>query len=66
MICAIALLGFLYEYWEFLIDKFYFGYPKALGDGPDTVDDLMFNLAGGAAVLLGYYLIQLKQWRQSF
>lgn len=60
VICAIALLGFLYEYWEFLIDKFYFGYPKALGSGPDTVDDLMLNLAGSAVVLIGYYLGKIK------
>lgn len=66
VICVITLLGFLYEYWEFLIDKFYFGYEKALGSGPDTVDDLMLNLVGSGAVLVNYYLIQLKRWRRFF
>lgn len=64
VISAVALLGFLYEYWEFLIDKFYFGYEKALGSGPDTVDDLMLNLVGSAAILIGYYLLKLGRWRQ--
>lgn len=60
VVSIIALLGFLYEYWEFLIDKFYFGYEKALGSGPDTVDDLMLNLVGSGAVLIGYYLRKIR------
>ncbi len=50
-ILLISFLGFLYEYLEFLIDKFYFGYPKSLGDGPDTVDDMLFNLLGATIIM---------------
>lgn len=51
-ILTVSFLGFLYEYWEFIIDKFYFGFPKALGDGPDTVDDMLLNIVGAVFMLL--------------
>lgn len=54
---AVSFLGFLYEYWELLIDRYYFGFSRALGDGPDTVDDLLFNLLGAALVLIVIKLI---------
>lgn len=53
----VNLLGVMYEYWEFLIDKFYFGYSKALGNGPDTVDDLLFNIIGVVSIILLLKLI---------
>lgn len=51
LLSFVGLLGTLYEILEYSTDKFYFGYPKALGDGPDTVEDLICNLGGG---LIGY------------
>jgi len=60
LISFIGLLGTFYEILEYLTDKFYFGHPKALGDGADTVEDLVFNLVGG---IFGYtiYLMLLSQ-----
>ena len=43
--------GFLYELWEFITDVVYTKKSLALGDGRDTVDDLILNLAGAAVVL---------------
>ncbi len=64
VILGVCFLGFLYEYEEFLIDKLYFGYPKALGDGVDTVDDIFMNLVGAAAVSVYYYLNQTLRWKR--
>lgn len=43
----VALFGSLYEIEEYLEDRFYHERQVRLGDGPDTADDLMWNLAGG-------------------
>ena len=57
----VALFGDLYEIEEYLEDRFYHGRQVRLGDGPDTADDLLWNLAGG--MLVGtVYLI--KKWRE--
>ena len=45
----VALFGSFYEIEEYLEDRFYHGHTVRLGDGPDTADDLMWNLVGGAA-----------------
>lgn len=49
-----AFLGMLYEVEEYLTDIHYLHYQKQLGDGPDTVDDELFNIYG-AIVLGGAY-----------
>ncbi len=56
----VALFGDLYEIEEYLEDRLYHGRQVRLGDGPDTADDLMWNLAGGAAVGVIYFLISKK------
>lgn len=58
-ILLVSFLGFLYEYWEFLIDQYYFGYSKALGSGPDTVDDMLFNVIGVVTIILLIKFINL-------
>lgn len=57
-ILLVSFLGFLYEFWEFLIDKFYFGFSMALGDGPDTVEDMFLNIAGAAFIILAVKITQ--------
>lgn len=59
-ITTVVFLGFLYEYWEMLVDKFYFQYQKALGDGVDTVDDLFFNALGAVLFITLNYLAKLS------
>ena len=56
----VSLSGTLYETEEYLEDRFYHGHQLRLGDGPDTADDLMWNLAGGLGVG-AIYLIARKQ-----
>ncbi len=60
-------VGFFYEYWEFLVDLLYFGRPKELGDGPDTVDDMILNVLGSMIFLAVYfggkYVIQKRRER---
>lgn len=51
----VAFLGDLYEIEEYLEDKFYHGRPVRLGTGPDTADDLMWNLIGGISAGIIYY-----------
>ena len=55
-----ALFGDLYEMEEYLEDKFYHGRQVRLGDGPDTANDLMLNLSGGAIVGAIYFLSKRK------
>ena len=45
----VTLFGDLYEIEEYLEDRFYHERQVRLGDGPDTADDLMWNLMGGIA-----------------
>lgn len=43
----VSFFGDLYEIEEYLEDRFYHARQVRLGDGPDTADDLMWNLIGG-------------------
>ncbi|MFH0951035.1 MAG: hypothetical protein V1765_00995 [bacterium] len=55
-----SLMGSLYEIEEYLEDKYYHHRQLRLGDGPDTVNDILCNLSGGLAVGIIYYLKQKK------
>jgi hypothetical protein len=55
-----AILGDLYEIEEYLEDKLYHGRQVRLGDGPDTADDLMWNLTGGVLAGAVYILVRKK------
>jgi hypothetical protein len=55
---SVAAIGFCYELLEYLVDRLWFGYPKTLVSGYNTVEDQLFNLLGTSAVLGGYYLWQ--------
>ena len=57
----VALFGDFYEIEEYLEDRLYHGRQVRLGGGPDTADDLLFNLVGGVAVGL-VYLFSKKIW----
>ena len=56
-----ALLGDLYEIEEYLEDALYHGRQVRLGNGPDTANDLMLNLLGGALTGI-IYLTLRKKW----
>lgn len=47
-----AFLGVLYEMEEYFEDLWYWGRQVRLGDGPDTVNDIIFNIVGALAVLV--------------
>jgi hypothetical protein len=53
-----ALFGNFYEFEEYLEDALYHKRQVRLGDGPDTVNDLMLNLFGGASAGAIYFLIR--------
>ncbi|MDP3784704.1 MAG: hypothetical protein Q8R12_01345 [bacterium] len=57
----VALFGSLYEIEEYLEDRFYHERQVRLGDGPDTADDLLWNLAGGVLVGALYALSRKKR-----
>ena len=57
-LCLVSLFGDLYEVEEYLEDKFYHARQVRLGNGPDTADDLMWNLIGGVMVGLIYYRLK--------
>jgi len=52
---SVTLLGFLYEFLEYLVDKIQYGYPKTLVDVYNSIEDQLCNLLGAAAVLVVYY-----------
>ncbi|MBI2609949.1 hypothetical protein HYW53_02110 [Candidatus Giovannonibacteria bacterium] len=52
----VGLFGSLYEIEEYLEDRFWHGRQLRLGDGPDTADDLMLDLFGGAAFGTLYFV----------
>lgn len=56
-----AVFSVLYEIEEFLEDRFTGS--KRLGDGPDTVDDMMLNLLGAALVGVGYFIVR-RMWKR--
>ena len=49
-LCLNVLFAVLYEIEEYSEDFFYG--TNRLGDGPDTANDLMLNLIGGAIIIL--------------
>lgn len=51
-----AIIAVLYEIEEYLEDVFTLSH--RLGDGPDTANDLMMNLIGGAGLILGVIVYQ--------
>jgi hypothetical protein len=51
----VAAVGFCYEFLEYLVDRFYFGYPRTLVSAYNTIEDQVFNLAGTTLVIAGYY-----------
>jgi len=51
-IFTVSFLGFVYEYWEYLVDFFYFQHQKEQGDAVDTVDDMILNILGASLFLL--------------
>ncbi|KKR14057.1 MAG: hypothetical protein UT42_C0034G0003 [Candidatus Falkowbacteria bacterium GW2011_GWA2_39_24] len=57
-LASTSLMGSLYEIEEYLEDKYYHHRQLRLGDGPDTVNDILCNLSGGFAVGVLYYLKQ--------
>ena len=54
----VALFGSLYEIEEYLEDRFYHERQVRLGDGPDTADDLMWNLIGGLGAGAVYWRVR--------
>ena len=54
----VALFGSLYEIEEYLEDRFYHERRVRLGDGPDTADDLLWNLIGGLGVGAVYWKVR--------
>lgn len=61
----VTFIGFLYEFLEYLIDKFQYGYPKTLVDVYDSIEDQLFNLLGATLVLVGYYLWRRRKNRSN-
>ncbi len=55
VVSAVSLVGTLYEYWEFAIDENLGGAVKMLGDGADTVDDMILNILGAMIFILLAY-----------
>ena len=55
-----SFAGNFYEIEEHLEDRFYHGRQVRLGDGPDTVDDIILNTLGGIAVGLIYFIARKK------
>lgn len=56
---AVVSVGFLYEFWEYLVDRVQYGYPKSLVNAYDSIEDQLFNILGGALVLISYFV-----WRK--
>lgn len=52
-----ATVGFLYEFWEYLVDRFQYGEVKSLVSVYNSIEDQLFNLFGTALVVGGYYLL---------
>ena len=60
-----ATMGFLYEFWEYLVDKLQYGYPKSLVSAYDSVEDQLFNLLGATLVLAVYCFWRAKLRRRA-
>lgn len=55
---SVIFLGFLYEFWEYLVDKFQYGYVKSLVNVYNSIEDQLFNMLGTILVLIIYFLWQ--------
>lgn len=55
VLVIVATVGFLYEFGEYLVDRFQYGYPKSLVNVYDSIEDQLFNLLGAGAVLAAYF-----------
>jgi len=42
----VIALGFGYEFLEYIIDRFFFGYPRTLVSAYDSIEDQLFNILG--------------------
>lgn len=60
-----ATVGFLYEFWEYLVDKIQYGYPKSLVSAYDSIEDQLFNLLGATVVLVIYFLWKARANRRA-
>jgi hypothetical protein len=60
----VAAIGFLYEFWEYLVDNIQYGYPKSLVNAYDSVEDQVSNLLG-ATVIIGIYFLYSRRGRSS-
>jgi FlaA1/EpsC-like NDP-sugar epimerase len=58
---AVSLLGFLYEFLEYLVDKIQYGYPKTLVNVYNSIEDQLCNLLGATLVLVVYYTWQKRK-----
>lgn len=58
---SVTFIGFLYEVWEYLVDKIQYGFPKTLVDVYNSIEDQLFNLLGTILVLLIYYSWQKRK-----
>lgn len=56
---SVTFLGFLYEFWEYLVDKFQYGYVKSLVSVYNSIEDQLFNILGATLVLTIYF-----SWRK--
>ncbi len=52
----VTFLGFLYEFLEYLVDHFQYGYPRSLVSAYNSIEDQLFNLLGTTIVLGVYYI----------
>jgi len=57
-------IGFLYEFWEYLVDKLQYGSPHSLVSAYNSIEDQLFNLAGATLVVLIYCLWQRRSIEQ--
>lgn len=58
---GVTFIGFLYEFWEYLVDKIQYGYPKSLVSAYDSVEDQVFNILGGILVLLIFFWLEKRR-----
>lgn len=58
----VALIGVLWELWEFSYDFFISSYPQPLQQGmADTMGDLFFDLVGGLTAFVFYRICLVKK-----
>lgn len=62
---SVMSLGFLYEFWEYLVDKLQYGYVKSLVNVYNCIEDQLFNLLGTILVLAVYFFWQKYKERLS-